>query len=101
MKSPSLKMKMMIDAFEENTVKKYGKEVFTRDAGDGKLVGKTDEKDDSKSMKNAFEKLMGSAQGGNLKINSPGRKLRKKIGSLKTPGKESTQRRIDDWIKKI
>ena len=73
-----MKMKTMIDAFEENMVMKNGMGADTRKERDEKLVGKTDE--DGDQMKNAFERMMKSAQGGNLKFNSPGRKRRKRIG---------------------
>ena len=98
-RNPSMKMKTMIDAFEENMVMKNGMGADARKERDEKLVGKTDE--DGDQMKNAFERMMKSAQGGNLKFNSPGRKRRKRIGSLKTPGKAGKNSTLEEWLMKI
>ena len=98
-KSPSVKMKIMIDAFEKNVKEKDKKEMQSIKMGKVKLVGKTDENETN--VKNAFGRLLESAKGGNFKINSPGRKSRKKIGALRTPGKEAGQSTIEEWLKKF
>ena len=98
-KSPSVKMKIMIDAFEKNVKEKDKKEMQSIKMGKVKQVGKTDENETN--VKNSFGRLLESAKGGKFKIISPGRKSRKKIGALRTPGKEAGQSTIEEWLKKL
>ena len=53
-----------------------------------------------KRIKDAFSVLLESDQGGTLRSNSPGRRYKRRIGSLKTPLKDSKQGLISDWIGK-
>ena len=92
----------MIDAFERNVKKKNIEKVesFEIMNVDEKKIRKSDE-NETIVMKNAFEKLLETTGGGKIKINSPGRSHRKRIGTLETLGKESDQGTIKEWLKKF
>ena len=77
----------MIESFDKNV------EVRELD----KLPVKSDVKNNDK-MKDAFSLLLASAQGGGIRTNSPIRKYRKRIWSLKTHSQDKSQSLLDEWI---
>ena len=91
-KSPVVrgKVKSLINALEENVVVRENKTPIMRDVE--KLAVMKGE-----VVKDAFRIMLESSRGESIPSNSPGRKQRKRIGSLKSRGK---QQKIEEWFRK-
>ena len=83
-------MKSLINALEENVVVRENKTPIMRDVE--KLAVMKGE-----VVKDAFRIMLESSRGESIPSNSPGRKQRKRIGSLKSRGK---QQKIEEWFRK-
>ena len=84
------KVKSIVTALENNV-----------NAKDDKKLNQVEDKilDNNKGekIKDAFRIMLESAKGGIITSNSPGRKIKKKLGGLKPPGKQS---RIEECFRR-